>query len=261
MDASGQFNGDILTGPVRLAFCNLDKLPEKKPNHKSEPKFGSHILFTPLADYTIFHEEYAKVCQREFADKYNPHDGQYYGLRSPFRNQAEKMKFGGYTAGCVFMNCTSKFKVPVVDARGNHITDWSKVYPGVWAICAVNAYAYKDPTNPGVAFGLQSVMLIGDDTKLGGGAQDPKKFFGNVNVQAPVVRPDVAGMMPQGAMPAPAAAIPGYTNVGGGMGAPAMGAPAQFVMPQTHFTPPAATPMQYAPAAQPDDDDMSAFYA
>lgn len=195
---SGQWTGDILTGPVRLAFDTLFELPQPTPQME-KPKYGAALLFSPMADFTLLYEEYNRVCAAEFADHYDAASGQYYGLHSPFRDQAEKAKFGGFTPGCVFMTCTSKFKPPVVDARGNPIVDQSKVYPGVWAICAINAYSYKDPRKKGVGFGLQSVMIIGDDTKFGGGAPDPNKTFAAAKgaIQTPAIQPgQVQGAMP-----------------------------------------------------------------
>lgn len=217
---TGQPTGDILTGPVRLAFDTLFKLPQPTAQIQN-PKYGASLLFTPLADFRIFYEEYNNVCQREFADHYNAQTGQYYGLHSPFRDQAEKMKFGGFTAGCVFMTCTSKFKPGVVDTMGNPVLDESKVYPGVWAICSVSPYAFKDPRKKGVAFGLQSVMLIGDDTKFGGGAPDPNTTFGGVKgaIQRPVINPGALAHMPQGSQ----AQAPGAPQAGGFMPPPAGG--------------------------------------
>lgn len=243
---TGQPTGDILTGPVRLAFDTLFDLPQPKPGLEN-PKYGAALLFTPLTDWTIFYEEYYKVCQREFAEHYDAASGQYYGLHSPFRDQAEKAKFGGFTPGCVFMTCTSKYKPPVVDVRGNPIVDKSKVYPGVWAVCALAPYAFKDPRKKGVGFGLQSVMLIGDDTKFGGGAPDPNKTFGAVKgaIAPPAISgASVAGAMPMGGQP------PAMPPHGGMPGAPAGG---------TYAAPPAGAPMgprpgmpgQYAMPGQP----------
>lgn len=243
--ATGQPTGDILTGPVRLAFTDLFELPKPKKlqpgqQQSSEPKYGATLLFPPTADFTILYEEYYKLAGQHFADKYDPQTQQYYGIRSPFRNQAEKLKFGGYTPNCTFMTCTSKFKPPVVDARFNPIVDRNKVYPGVWAICAVNAYHYPNPVNPGIAFGLQSVMIIGDDQKFGQGGPDAKTQFAGVNVAAPIIRPDIAAGMShlnaQAGAPAPAAGIPGYTAPGGGVARP-MAPGAAPTIPQTHYQP------------------------
>lgn len=257
---TGQPTGDILTGPVRLAFDTLFELP--KPSAKIEnPKYGASVLFTPLADFTIFYEEYYAICAREFQDHYVPQTGQYAGLHSPFRDQAEKMKFGGFTPGCVFMTCTSKFKPGVVDTMGNPILDPSKVYPGVWAICSVSGYAFKDPRKKGVAFGLQSVMLIGDDTKFGGGAPDPNQTFGGVKgaIQRPVITPGALAHMPQGSQ-APMPGAPG--GPGGFLPPPAGGTFApQPGFPPTTLQPPGMQTMRppvmpggYAMPGQPAGD-------
>ena len=240
----GQPTGDILTGPVRLAFDNLFTLPQATDKMQN-PKYGAALLFTPYADLTVFYEEYYRVAAMEFASHWSAQDQTYVGLHSPFRDQREKANFGGFTPGCIFISATSKFKPPVVDSRKNPIVDVSKVYAGVWAICAVNTYAYKDPRKKGIAFGLQSVMIIGDDQRFGGGPKDPNQTFGKVaNIQAPIVRPDVAGMMPQGANP-PARGAPGAPGMPPRPGA----APA---IPQQAWTPP--RPVPTAPA---EDDDMS----
>jgi len=245
---TGNWNGDFLTGPVRLAFADLFELPKKKDNSTSEPKYGAHLLFPPNTNFQLLYDEYYAVAARDFADKWNPHMNQYQGVRSPFRDQAEKAKFSGYTPGAVFLSASSRFKPPVVDARRNPIIDPNKVKAGFWAICAINCYAYKDPKNPGIAFGLQSVMMIAEDKVLSGGGPDVQKQFAGVNVPTAVVRPDMAAGMPQATPPSPG--IPGYIAPGGGAQTPGYnpGVAAPQV-PQTHFVPP-ATPSD-------DDNDMS----
>lgn len=260
---TGQLTGDILTGPVRLAFETLFTLPQPTPQNQN-PKFGSMLLFTPYADFSILYEEYYAECGATFPEYYDAPSQQYNGLHSPFRDQREKTKFGGFTPGCIFINCTSKFKPPVVDIRGNPIVDPSKVYPGVWAICSINRYAYgKNPPQPkkGVGFGLQSVMIIGDDTKFGGGAPDPQKTFAGVNVSAPIVRPDALQHMPQGGAQPPA-----QPPITAGGYAPAPQPAAQPYAPPAHtYAAPAHNPAMpphtaHNPALVPptgDDEDMS----
>lgn len=236
---TGLPTGEILTGPVRLAYPNIFQLPKKREGQASEPKFGSSLLFTPYADFSIFYEEYYKACGQFFPEYFDQPTQQYHGLHSPFRDQSEKIKNGGFTPGLVFFSSTSKFKPPVVDGRGNPVVDESKVYPGAWAICAVKPYPYgKNPPQPkkGIGFGLQSVMLIGDDTKFGNAAPDAKAHYQGINVAAPIARPNV-GAMPAGGVPPPAAGIPGYTNMGGGYAPPAA---APIGAPTPPFTPPAA---------------------
>lgn len=215
-DDAGNETGDFLSGPVRLAFDNLFTLPQVTDKMQN-PKYGSMLLFPPCADLSLLEQaEWDAMCA-EFADYYDQQSGQFYGLHSPFRNQAEKVKFGGFTPGCIMITATSKFKPPVVDVNFNPIVDPSKVYPGVWAICSLNQYVYKDPRKKGVGFGLQSVMIIGDDSRLGGGPPDPNKTLAGARgaISAPIARPDMS-RMPAGNNGQQAQGIPGYTG-----GAPA----------------------------------------
>jgi len=245
---TGLFEGDIMTGPVRLSFFDdsLMQLPKPMTNAKGEPqgepKFGSHLLFTPYADFTIFYEEYYKTCAAEFPEFYDAGSGQYLGLVSPFKDQAERAaKYAGYTPGLTFLNSTSLYKPQVVDVRQNPIIDKSKVYPGIWANCVVRPYPSGKGNalfKKGVQFGLQSVMIIGDDSKFGATGPDAKALYAGIGpIAPPPIRPGQVAGMPTGAPPAPAAGIPGYTQPGGRPGAPA-GAPPP-VVPRTHFQPPA----------------------
>lgn len=257
LGADGQPTGDILTGPVRLAF--VDNLMELNKNAtEGEDKYGCTALFTPLADFKIFYEEYYAACAREFPGHWDAQNQQYYGLHSPFHDQSEKARYGGYTPGCIFLNTSSLFRPSIVDSRHNPIVDKSKVYAGVWAILAVKPYGYGKnprsdgkPTKKGIGFGLQTVMIIGDDTKFGGGAPDTKDIYKGVNITAPIVRPEMAQGMPAGPAHAPSPGVPGYMAPGGG--APQPGQPPQgFNMPQQTYTPaPAQPPMQQPPQGYP----------
>lgn len=255
LGADGQPTGDILTGPVRLAFC--DSIFEGQQNDSGETKYSVMMLFTPLFNPQVFYEEYYAWCGREFPQNYDAGSQQYYGLHSPFKDQAEKMQYGGFTPGCIAITSGSQYKPPVVDSRYNPIVDPNKLYPGVWAICAVRPYAYgkagktKDgkPMKKGIGFGLQSIMLIADDTRFGGGAPDAKQLFAGVKVASPVVRPDIGAGMPMGGAPAPAAGIPGYTTHAAGAPAPGFAMPQQTHTPPAQgFTPPAPNAAGYATA-------------
>lgn len=194
----------ISTGPCRLAF--VDPLFEPRApsgNPGGTPKYSVATLYTPYTSFDVFYGEYYRLAGEMFADHYNTHIGGYSGLENPFHDCAAKaMKFQGYTPGLTTMNHTSRFKPAIVDSSParNPITDRAKVYPGVWAILVVNAYGYgKSPPQPkkGIGFGLQAIMIIGDDTNLAGGGIDPRQAFANVNVKPPAVSPlSLAGLVP-----------------------------------------------------------------
>lgn len=258
----GVWTGDILTGPVRLSFPNLHTLPPQRPG-QSAPKFGASLLFPPPlpgqdvnTQFALFYEEYYRVAAAKLSQYWNPGMNQYVGIESPFHDQGLKFKYDGYTTGCLFFNSTSKFKIAVYEPipgdpnNFNPVIDETRFHAGVWAICAVNAYDYGvNPVQPkkGVGFGLQSVILIGDDTNIGAGkGADPKTNFGAVAgmISAPIQRPNLAGL-PVGQPPA----------VPPGMNAP----PAMPGIPQQ--MPGMPVQVSYQPAPPPpspvEDDEYS----
>lgn len=215
-------NGNYTTGPVRLSWPNLFKRGKNLNNPGEDGKFGTTILFPPSScvNFQPLQDAVGRLLAEKFAASYNAQTQTYYGINMPFRDQGEKMKFGGYQPGSVFMTCTSNFQCQVVDTNNNPISDERRVYPGVWAVAAVNAYHYGvSPPQPkkGVAFGLQSVMIIGDDASFLGGGSDPRKDFAKVTITAATQVSAMFGAHPpQGAPPAPS-----ILGAGGGPPAPA----------------------------------------
>jgi hypothetical protein len=187
---TGQWNGNIRVF-VRLAFTDALFVAERKM--KSDPNskigYGCVLLFPPMTDMTLLYEEYNRVCASDFANTFNPHTQQYQ-VHSPFRNCSEKPNFAGYTPGCYFTTVGSSFKPPVVDPNNNPIVDPARAHSGVWAIVAINTYASgKGQPNKGPRFGLQTVMIVADDTSLAGAPPDPRQQFAGVNFKPPTVQP------------------------------------------------------------------------
>ena len=178
-------NGIIFSGPVRLAFANLFK-PGKPPKNGGEAKYSAALLFPPGTDMKLFADEWIRVTREKFPKQWDP-NGNPVGLEQCFHDQATKAygapPYAGYTPGAIFFNASSKFKPSVVDANQNLIADESRAYSGVWAFVGLNIYPYDNMTK-GASFGLQTVMIIGDDTKLSGGGGDPSKDFAGVKITA-----------------------------------------------------------------------------
>ncbi|MFN3612694.1 hypothetical protein, partial [Tepidimonas sp.] len=71
---TGQPNGNILTGPVRLAFVNLFTPSRGMANaqdQNKEPKYGTMILFPPPStgvDMTHLYNAYYAVLGEKFRD-------------------------------------------------------------------------------------------------------------------------------------------------------------------------------------------------
>lgn len=184
-------NGAILSGPVRLCFPNIFKPGKAKGSTDgAEPKYGAAVLFPLGTDMSLFEKIWTEEAKKSFPKSWDD-KGQPIGLHIPFHDQAEKAfgvnPYAGYTPGAIYFNVSSKYKPPVVDANMNPVGDETRIYPGVWAILSFNVYAYGiSPPQPkkGIGFGLQTVMLIADDQKLGGGGGDPTKDFAGIHVTA-----------------------------------------------------------------------------
>ena len=216
-DTTGKTPGCITTGPVRLAFCEhpiggLLRPNAPKPDQSGKvknPNFNTSVLFPPGLDFTPIVGLYNEALQKWWSDKYDAGTREYLGLHSPFRDQKEKAEYKGYTPGGILMQCSSQFKPTVVDSAMNPIVDETQLYAGIWAILLLNVYAYgRNPPQPkkGIGFGLQAVMKLDNDTKLGGGgAVDAKTAFGGVNVVAPTVNPASLFGAAGGAPPPPPA--------------------------------------------------------
>jgi hypothetical protein len=183
-------NGNIFSGPVRLAFPNVFKPREAKAGNpaseSSAGKFGATVLFPLGTDFRIFAEEWTRAAREAFPKNWTP-DGKPMGLHSPFHDQAEKTvgvkPLTGFTPGAIYMNVSSQYKPQVVDGNMNLIIDESRVYAGVWAFLSLNVYKYVN-LKTGIGFGLQSVMIIADDTKLAGSGSDPRQDFAGITITA-----------------------------------------------------------------------------
>lgn len=212
--ATGQPNGLYLSGPVRLSFPHLIDPAPANPNSKftrTSDVYEATLLFPPQANIALLEQWLDEVNRANFKDKINPQTGQLVGIKSPIHPCDDKFKYSGYTSGLKYMRISSQFKPGVFDSRQQPITDKNKVYPGVWAIVAMNAYASglknQDPTAVKQArFGIANVMIIGDDSNLGAGGSAPpaSSTFGGVNVRAPATSPSAAfGQMPPAGQQAP----------------------------------------------------------
>jgi len=206
--------GNIITCPVRLGWINLFRPGEAQKGDDGTERAGNYnaqIWFPPGAEAgianvlmpvllkvfdTSFGGEHMKHPENPFAaQNFTPEwvKAVYAGLgqrpsgqrHMPFRDQFHKQQYGG-TPGLAFVTASTQNKPQVVDPAFNPIVDEGRAYPGVWALVTLNAYVFgvKPKQRPvrGVQFGLQSVMIIGDDNKLAASAPPAKDDFAGVKI-------------------------------------------------------------------------------
>jgi hypothetical protein len=229
---------DFISCPVRLVFAHI-MAPNPKPlNAKRDPTnnplYEVTALFPPGGQEQInavLWPTFYEKMRSNFPENFNAHDGTFHGLHIPWEDQGKKAsnpKYVGYTPGLPYAKFTSGYKPQIVDPAGNPIVDPARIYPGVWAIVSFNLHVYgKNPPYPikGVGLGLQCVMLIADDMRLGGGAPDASKQFAGVKVDAQFnAAAAFARMTPGAAPPPPGAIMPPPQTVGGPPPPPGYGA-------------------------------------
>jgi hypothetical protein len=169
---------------ARVAFADLVEAGKKG-------KFGCALLFPVDAQLQAMSDAGKAARMAKFGNEVPK------GFRSPWRKQDENVgKYDGFIAGAFYINVTSTFKPPLVDARGQPLTvNDENIYSGAWVRATVTCYAYDTDGNKGVAFGLNSLQLIAHDERFGG--FDPASHFDVID--------GVEGLAVGGASAAPAA--------------------------------------------------------
>ena len=112
-------------------------------------------------------------------------------MKSPFRLQEERAKEvdgkrvlpAGHEEGAIFMNLRSTQRPGVVDQNVQDILDESQFYAGCIARASINAYAYDQKGNRGVAFGLANIQKVRDGEPLGNRTK-PEQDFAPVPMEA-----------------------------------------------------------------------------
>lgn len=252
-----QAEGLWCTCPGRLAF---EWLWVPNPNNKNDdgtpkdtPQYEATLLLPPGAmeqiNAIVWPEVYA-MLKAGWPQQIGA-DGMPFGLHIPWRDQGEKQQYAGYTKGLPFMRFTTQYKPQIVDPAGNPIVSKDRIYAGAWAIISFNFFEFgKSPPRPkkGISLGLQGVMLVADDTKLSGGAPDPKVAFAGVQVNARFdpsaafagAAPGVPPPPPGSIMPPPQPVAPGYAAPPPPPAARPPAPPAPAAPPGTPAAPPGA---------------------
>ena len=183
-------SGNYRTCPVRLSFPNLFQRSKPIPP-ATEGSYGANLIFPVGVDRKLLEAAVVQVLKDKCPDALSEDPKKRVKVKNPFKDQGEMLKYDGYAEGGFFISATSRQNKPaVVDANGAVITDESKVYPGVWAVCTIRPFWYDKGVNKGVSFGLQSVMIVADDNNLGGGGEDLSRAFAGVNINAGDVNTD-----------------------------------------------------------------------
>jgi hypothetical protein len=198
--------GLVFTGAVRLSWPSLDKPTVMKGQEgKATPKYQASGLFTHKNVGVIMEALKAAVrlhypAVSDPSVMLNPRDKNH-----PMKDQGLKINVsdggfepvkatvGGYVLGFPFVTAKSTKAVPCFHNVGGRVVavlpeELTKVlYAGCWVTMKLAIIKSTSPGNPGVFFGLQSIMKLADDTAFGGGGGGgtAEDFEGTVAIEDP----------------------------------------------------------------------------
>jgi ssDNA-binding protein len=155
------------TSVFRMSYPNLFTAKKNDLNGKDE--FSVVGLFGKGADLSAL----KKAANAAIVAKWGTDKSKYpANMKSPFRDQKDRMKDGAYPAGHeeggVFVTFKATTRPSVVDQQLQVIIEPSKIYAGAYAKASVNAFAYSQKGNNGVSFGLNAVQLVKDGDPISG---------------------------------------------------------------------------------------------
>lgn len=183
-------NGNMITGPVRLAFANILERGKPQPP-KTEGSFGAVLLFPEGVDLSVPKAQVLDLI-RENAPAALANQALADRLNKPLKKQdtfvdKEGRLYDGFAEGRVCISANSGSQPPCVDMGLAPIVDKKHVYSGCWAIVTLAPKWFDVGTNKGPTFYLQSVMVVADDENIGGtGSANPNSDFAGVKIDATV---------------------------------------------------------------------------
>jgi hypothetical protein len=159
----------VVTGKVRLSYCNLFTAVAPRDNPAGEPKFSVALLIPKSDTKTVAAlkaaQEFAiaaKWPKRPAKVASTLHDGD--GVK-----EKTGEAYGPECKGHWVMSVSSKVRPGVVDVNLQPVMDASEVRSGDYARVSINAYCYDSSGNRGVSFGLNNVQKLETGEALGAG--------------------------------------------------------------------------------------------
>lgn len=150
----------VSTPEFRVSFPAVFEAKLNTLNQKME--YSVVLLFDKkTADLKEMKAAAQTVAVEKFGDKLATIQ-----LRSPFRDGDLDKPGRPEFAGTIFMTVKSKQRPGVVDEACVPMFDGSQFYAGCYARATLNAYAYDQMGNRGVAFGLINLQRLRDGESL-----------------------------------------------------------------------------------------------
>jgi hypothetical protein len=185
----------LVTEPVRLSypflFVRRPKSKFEKKGKAQQMTFQCTILIPPDARLGRYKKALEAAELEMWGKKVNLDPAKFPIKDAGAKRDRNGDPIPGYEAGWRYIALHSNDPVGVVDRQCIPVLPdededpnnpgvfhrSSKVYPGVWAMAYLNAYAWDFEGLRGVSFGLNGIQLVRDGDRLGG---RPKPELGKV---------------------------------------------------------------------------------
>lgn len=180
MDKNTANASKVVTGKVRLSYCNLFK--PRAVEEGQEEKYSCTILI-PKSDKATIQKIRAAIEAAKQAGEATLKDKNGKipsNIKTPVHDgDGEKPNGGEYGPECkghYVINATSKQRPGVVDLNRDEILDSTEVYSGCYGRVSINFYAFNRSGNKGIACGLNNVQKVADGDYLGGRSRAEDDF-------------------------------------------------------------------------------------
>lgn len=157
---------DIVTVPCRLSYPALwtPKPKSQELKGSTDPKdleYSCVLLLPPETDLAPYKAAIRAAMIGRF--------GEIVRLKHPLLRRAEEKEgVEGYEPGWIFLTARNKSQVPIVDRKAVPVTNKALVYPGMWVLAYLNAYAWDSKIGGrGVSWGLNGIQIYQDDKPFG----------------------------------------------------------------------------------------------
>lgn len=188
----------IVTGPVRCHYVQLDKLYSNQKYPSKAPEASVTLIIPPGSVISPLQELCKTVARAHFGDKLNatfrvrnPATGDDVettlakSLQWPWLSQSKNAGKPGFTSdgsGYFLRASSRKAPIRILDKHKQQIpADDAAIYDGMWARALLNVYAYPKEIAlgqkvHGVGVGILQLQKIGDDERLPRGGNGDNAF-------------------------------------------------------------------------------------
>lgn len=178
IEAKMKGDSRVITGVVRLSFCNL--FEPRVNDDGSKGRYDCCLLIDKSDKTTIACINKAIEAAKAKGVKEKWGNRMPKNFQNPFHDGDEKEddQYSDSFKGVMYLNPKSKSRPGMVDRHGAPIIDAEELYSGCYIVAALSFFPYDSNGNRGVGVGIDNVMKIKDGESLAGKPSASSDFDG-----------------------------------------------------------------------------------